>query len=152
MTQAKYCVLRFDWLRDVLELIDTLGTVQLTVKIRPILPLKMGESDVGDFMMVTDLRCWCQNHYVGEFFRYVGYFLSVLNQSPTSWIGHPHLKLVTNNDVSLVSLFWLNSQEIDSSLVLLQMIFEALQPEIFRFKFLSLGLKVLKFPEFNLIV
>ena len=51
---------------------------------------------VGDFMMVTDLRCWWQNHYVGDFFRYVGDFLNVLNRSPTSWIGHQHLKLVTN--------------------------------------------------------
>ena len=30
-----------------------------------------GDSDVGDFMMETDLRCWWQNHYVGDFFRYV---------------------------------------------------------------------------------
>ena len=27
-----------------------------------------GDSDVGDFMMVTDFRCWWQNHYVGDFF------------------------------------------------------------------------------------
>ena len=51
---------------------------------------------VGDFMMVTDLRCWWQNHYVGDFFRYVG----VLNRSPswwpTFWIGHKQLKLVIN--------------------------------------------------------
>ena len=51
---------------------------------------------VGDFMMVTDFRCWWQNHYVSDFFRYVGDFLNVLNRSPTSWIGHQHLKLVTN--------------------------------------------------------
>ena len=51
---------------------------------------------VGDFMMVTDLRCWWQNHYVGDFFHYVGDFLNVLNRSSTSWIGHQHLKLVTN--------------------------------------------------------
>ena len=37
---------------------------------------------VGDFMMVTDLRCWLQNHYVGDFFRYVGDFLYVLNHNP----------------------------------------------------------------------
>ena len=47
-------------------------------------------------MMVTDFRCWWQNHYVGDFFRYVGDFLSVLNRSPTSRIGLEHLKLVTN--------------------------------------------------------
>ena len=51
---------------------------------------------VGDFMMVTDFRCWWQNHYVGDFFRYVGDFLNLLNRSPTSCIGHQHLKLVTN--------------------------------------------------------
>ena len=61
-----------------------------------------GDSDVsdivyvGDFMMVTDFRCWRQNHYVGDFFRYVGDFVNVLNRSPTSWIDHQQLKLVTN--------------------------------------------------------
>ena len=49
---------------------------------------------VGDFMMVTDLRCWWQNHYVGDFFRYVGDFLSVWKFH--NEIGHQHLKLVTN--------------------------------------------------------
>ena len=39
----------------------------------------------------------------------------------------------------------LSSQEISS-----RMIFEALQFEIFRFKFHSLGSRILKFPEFNL--
>ena len=52
--------------------------------------------DVGDFMMVTDFGCWWQNHYVGDFLRYVGNFLNVFNRSPTSWIGHQHDKLVTN--------------------------------------------------------
>ena len=47
-------------------------------------------------MMVTVFRCWWQNHYVGDFFPYVGDFLNVLNWSPTSWIGHQNLKLVTN--------------------------------------------------------
>ena len=44
-------------------------------------------------MMVTDFRCWWQNHYVGDFFRYVGDFLYLL-------IGHQHLKLVTNTFIS----------------------------------------------------
>ena len=35
---------------------------------------KVGYSDVGNFMMVTDLRCWCQNEYFSEFFHYVGIF------------------------------------------------------------------------------
>ena len=34
---------------------------------------------VGDFMIVTDMRCWWQNHYVIDFFRYVGDSLNVLN-------------------------------------------------------------------------
>ena len=51
--------------------------------------LASGDSDVGDnvmlvFMMVTDSRCWWQNHDVGDFFRYVGDFFNVLNRSPTS--------------------------------------------------------------------
>ena len=44
---------------------------------------------ISDFMMVTDFRFLWQNHYVGDFFI-------ELNRSPTSWIGHQHLKLVTN--------------------------------------------------------
>ena len=47
-------------------------------------------------MMVTDFRCWWRNHYVGDFFRYDGDFLNVLNRSLTFWIGHQHLKLDTN--------------------------------------------------------
>ena len=39
------------------------------------------------------------------------------------------------------------SQEIDSSLVLLEMILESLQSGIFRFKFHSLDSKILKFME-----
>ena len=44
----------------------------------------IGDSDVGDFMMVTDFRYWWQDHYVGDFFRYVGDFVNVSNRSPTS--------------------------------------------------------------------
>ena len=46
---------------------------------------------VGDFMMVTDLRSWWQNHYVGDFFRYVGDILNELNRSPTSQTCHQHI-------------------------------------------------------------
>ena len=48
----------------------------------------LDDSDVGDFIMVTDFRCSWQNHYVVDFFRYVGDFVNVLNRSSTSWIGH----------------------------------------------------------------
>ena len=34
----------------------------------------LGDSDVADFMMVTDFRCWWQNHSVCDFFRYVDVF------------------------------------------------------------------------------
>ena len=43
------------------------------------------DSDVGDIVMLaTDLRCWWQNNYVVDFFRYVGDFVNVFNRSPTS--------------------------------------------------------------------
>ena len=54
-------------------------------------------------MLVTDLRCWWQNHYVGDFFRYVGDFLNVLNRSSTSQTCHQHIwspTSVTNIDVT----------------------------------------------------
>jgi len=34
------------------------------------------------------LRFWWQNHYVDDFFRYVGDFLNVLDRSPTSQTCH----------------------------------------------------------------
>ena len=43
-----------------------------------------------------------------------------------------------------------SSQGIASTLVLFEMIFEALQSELFRFKFHAPSLKILKIPEFNL--
>ena len=64
--------------------------------------LSPGDSNVGDIVMLVTLWWWLisdvgwQNHYVGDFFRYVGDFFNVSNRSPTSWIGHQHLKLVTN--------------------------------------------------------
>ena len=48
------------------------------------LAVRFGDSDVGDFMMVTDFTCWWQNHYVCDFFRYVGENLNVFNWSSTS--------------------------------------------------------------------
>ena len=63
-----------------------------------------GDSDVGDFMMVTDFRCWWQNHYVGDFFHYLGDFLNVLNRSTTSQTCHQHSwspTSVTNIDETL---------------------------------------------------
>ena len=67
---------------------------------------------VGDFTMVTDLRCWWQNHYFGDFFRYVGDFLNVLNRSPTSQTCHQHiwsLTSVTNINVIPTSRLSLRS-------------------------------------------
>ena len=49
--------------------------------------------------------------------------------------------------------FWIFSyQEIGSSLISLEMIFEALQSELFRFKFHILNSKILKILEFNLCI
>ena len=58
-----------------------------------------GDSDVGDFIMATDLRYWWQSYYVGDFFRYVGDFssmfiksaISILNRSPISFTCHLHI-------------------------------------------------------------
>ena len=46
----------------------------------------------------------------------------------------------------------LKSQEISSILISFLMIFKALQAELFRIKTDSLGKKIPKFPEFNLII
>ena len=54
------------------------------MRIMNISEVRNGDSDVGAFMMVTDLRCWWQNHYVGDVFRYVSDFLNVFNWTPTS--------------------------------------------------------------------
>ena len=59
-------------------------------------------------MMVTDFRCWWQNHDVGDFFRYVGDFLNVFNRSPTfgqtchQYIWSP--TSLTNIDVTFFSI------------------------------------------------
>jgi len=63
---------------------------------------------VGDFMTVTDLRCWWQNHYVGDFFRYLSDCFNVFNRSPISWTCHQHIlspTSVTNIDVTEI-FFW----------------------------------------------
>ena len=64
--------------------------------------IKTGDSDVGDIvMLVTDLRCWWQNHYVGD-------FLNVLNRSTTSQTCRQHIwspTSVTNIDVTKSFVF-----------------------------------------------
>ena len=75
---------------------------------------------VGNFMMMTDLRCWWQNHYVGDFFRYVGDFLNVLNRSPTSQTCHKHIwspTSVTNIDVTLTICQWLIGLKLGSIII-----------------------------------
>ena len=57
---------------------------------------------VSDFMIVTDLRCLCQNHFLA-LFGYVRDFINVFNRSPTSQICHQHSwcpTSVTNIDVT----------------------------------------------------
>ena len=61
-----------------------------------------------------------------------------LTQTPTQIKKHEFLRF--------------SSQEMGSSLVSLVMIFKALQSELFRFKFCTLTLKILKIPEFNLVM
>ena len=64
---------------------------------------------VGHFMMVTDLRCWWQNHYVGDFVRYVGDFPNVLNRSSTSQTCHQHIwspTSVTNINLTFLHRCW----------------------------------------------
>ena len=58
--------------------------------------------------MVTDLRCWWHNHYVGDFFCYVGDLRNVLNRSSTSQTCHQHIRSrtsVTNIDVTVCNLY-----------------------------------------------
>ena len=68
---------------------------------------------VGDLMMVTDLRCWWQNHFVGDFFRYVGNFFDAINRSPTSSTYHQYIlspTSVTIIDVTL-GMLWLHRED-----------------------------------------
>ena len=67
---------------------------------------------VGDCMMMTDFRCWWQNHYVDDFesvnFESVD-FESDLNRSPTSQTCHQHIcfpTFVTNIDVTIFKVKW----------------------------------------------
>ena len=78
-----------------------------------LVPTCKGDSDVGGIVMfvmiVTDLRCWWQNHYVGDFFRCwwfsqcIKSVTNILNRSPTSQTCHQHIwspTSVANIDVS----------------------------------------------------
>ena len=60
----------------------------------------------------------------------------------------PRNDTVNNADSGDIKIF----QEIGSSLVSFLMIFEALQPELFRLMFHALSSKVPKIPEFNLTI
>ena len=57
-------------------------------------------------MMVTDFRCWWQNH-VGDYIRYVGDFLNVLNRSPTSKTCRQHILSSTSVINSAVTKYFL---------------------------------------------
>ena len=62
-------------------------------------------------MMVTDLRCWWQKNYIGDFFRYAGDFLYVLNRSPTSQtFGHQHIWSPT----SVTNMYVTGPDDVDS--------------------------------------
>ena len=49
-------------------------------------------------MMVTDFICSVQNHYAGDFFRYVGDFLNnrIICRNNLYKIGHQHPESVAN--------------------------------------------------------
>ena len=54
-----------------------------------LLSRKIGDIDVGDNVMMTVSKCWGQNQYVSDFFRYD----FILNMSPTKTvpnIRHQH--------------------------------------------------------------
>ena len=55
-------------------------------------------------------------------------------------------------DICEKLIYVFSSQEIGSGSISFEMIFEALQSELFRFKFQRLSSKILKFPEFNLFI
>ena len=59
-----------------------------SVAIGHLLKYYYGDSDVGDIVMLVTLWWWL----IWD----VGDFLYVLNRSSTFWIGHQHLKIVTN--------------------------------------------------------
>ena len=69
---------------------------------------RIGYSDVGDFIMATDLRCWWQSHYVGDFFIMLVILLVksvaiISNRLPTPQSRHQYIlssTSVTNNDVA----------------------------------------------------
>jgi len=77
--------------------------------------VKYGDSDVGDIDMLVTLWWWLISDVggriivlghtlFGDFFRYVGDFINVLNRSPTSQTCHQHIwspTSVTNIDVTV---------------------------------------------------
>ena len=63
----------------------------------------IGYSDVGDFMILTDLRCWWQNHYVGNISLYWRFFY-VLNWWPTC---HQYISSHTSVIIIKSAIWWL---------------------------------------------
>ena len=66
------------------NLMETLLRLLLIVKMKTMMMEDQGKSFlrkafslyVCDFIIVTNPRCWLQNHYVGDFFCYVGVFFN----------------------------------------------------------------------------
>ena len=62
---------------------------------------------VGGFMMVTDFRCWWQNHFcVFWLFLLCWWFFNVLNWSPTSQTCHQHIWSPTSVINIVVTTRW----------------------------------------------
>ena len=59
---------------------------------------------VANIRRLNDFRFWWQNHYVDDFFGYVGYFLNVLNRSSISWISHNTFDLQHQSPTSMWSV------------------------------------------------
>ena len=75
------------------NLMETLLRLLLIVKMKTTMMEDQGKSFlrkafslyVCDFIIVTNPRCWLQNHYVGDFFCFVGVFSIVGPLFQISW-------------------------------------------------------------------
>ena len=127
--------------------------------------------------LVTSLRCWWRlwliwsptalSHQHSKNVNDTSILYPTIGQPVKTWYKSPYVLSIsyrlwknarewpptqtpTQNFKVVFSMF--DSQEIRSSLVSFEKIFEALLSQLFRFKFHSLWSKILKFWEFNLSI
>ena len=110
-------------------------------------PVKWNFSAVFNIIFRTFFRVqsW-EFHRHQKFWIFQAHFMIHMK----SLSGCPPTQTPTQIRESGISMF--SSQEIGSSLISLKMIFEALQSELFRFKFHLIWSKILKFLGFNLLI